>query len=806
MRLAWNQLPARLLFCPDRLPADARQRPLKQIVSLLLAASLVFGLAESAVLAWEQPAHREINRRAIELFEGSQALSAKYRNASFQPNAFSRAPVVTTSGKFSLTYNQRWSLDQNRAQIIAGGFSADEPNVYVSMKHFYDPLALSGVHELTDQDSAHGLVYEAIPATEWAVFRQDNPYSLLQAMLNYKASLEIPYTAEPADLPATGDFRDLAGTPADLTDMRQMYLGKAMRGLGETMHLVADMTQPAHVRNDSHPRYEITEQAITGPLASALLTFPRSDGVSVAGLGDLTTDIMVHLATWTNAHFFSQDTIADSKLGLKPANWEKPYAAPRLSALTTGTLNGYETWFASFSGKSVPMVRKEPGIFYDAYDITPEMAIRQAEVLLPLAAAADASVIDQFLPTLVLSQTVTEVAADPDLTAQAKQAGVEELKVYAAAISLTHQTASDPQWRQMGLTIRYSGPGTLWRTRKGKSTKISDVEFVDGQVVACQDPETGEMVAEKPRLILALGAPDKLNLSGPAVDYSIEMDDGIYATVEAGARKFLSDPYVFAQNESTIQLKADRTTIMPGEKITFTAEIDQPPERYELEWDFGDADPEATEAPEPVRTRKTTVAHTFEREQDYTVTVRLIDRKRKIVRAEDTLTVSAEFGELAGNWSIVMTVQEENAIFRNFLVAFMKGIIRLVISPIAEALEAGPIDPSVVDNFTFVGTTLEYETDLTRDKAKAKAGELVYHGPLTFVGSNKDYIEGSAGLNAVTVVLRDGLIVFLAEATGENGTSVSFPYLQAGRLVGDDRMTGTFNLEGSLSGTWVATR
>ncbi len=42
--------------------------------------------------------------------------------------------------------------------------------------------------------------------------------------------------------------------------------------------------------------------------------------------------------------------------------------------------------------------------------------------------------------------------------------------------------------------------------RGSRHRKITDVEFINGSVVACQDPETGEMVDGKPQLILPLGS------------------------------------------------------------------------------------------------------------------------------------------------------------------------------------------------------------------------------------------------------------------------------------------------------------
>ena len=747
---------------------------MKRALTFLLVIALLFA-STGIVQGWEQPAHQAINLEALNLFTSGLGKGDKYRNALFETDYFCTAPVVTTTGKFSLTYDQIWLNSPVQEHIVHGGFSADEPNIYVSMKHFYDPLALSGVHELTDQSSAHGMAYEAIPATQWALYRMDNPYCLTAAMMNYKASLEIPYTARIGSIPVNGNFRDFAGSPADLEEMRSMYLGKAMRGMGEVMHLVADMTQPAHVRNDSHPRTEITEQAITGGLATILTSFPRSDGQNVAALGNTIEELMVSLAFWTNSHFFSSDTITDPKLGISPANGEQPYASPTLSSLKPENLDGYSTWYAQFGREPVPMVRKLPGIFWDSYEITQDFAIRQGEVLLPLAVAACARTIDLFLPTLALYQDVEETVPDADLLSKAKEAGADDLRQFTAYIDLNHMIGNDPQWRAMGLEIRYSGPGELWRIRNGRKTKISDIEFVDGSVAACQDPVSGEMSAGRPQLLMPLGAPDRLKLSGPAVDYTVEMDDALFIVVAAGARTIQSDPYVFAQNEPSIRLTADRTTIMPGEKVTFSAEIEDPPERYELEWTFGDEDAEDLDSFQPLRTRRTTLTHVYEQEKEYTVKVRLIDRKRKIVRAEDTLDVSALFGDLSGPWNIQLTVQKENSFFRQLIVMIMKGIIRVILAPLAEALELGPIDESVVDSFTFVGTTMEYVTNLTRSDEE----DLLYQGPMTFTGSNTGYLEGAGDVSSVSLVMRQGSLVFYAHGGQRQWPVRHIPLLDA---------------------------
>ena len=150
-----------------------------------------------------------------------------------------------------------------------------------------------------------------------------------------------------------------------------MYLRTAMRALGETMHLVADMTQPAHVRNDSHPGWEVTEDAVTGASASALTKYTRVDGLVGLPLGNQVRDIMQTLSTYVNARFYSEDTIADAASGVLPRNGETPYANPNFSLFTAKTELGDMIYSQNFGGKRIPMLRKEPGTLYGYNHVIP---------------------------------------------------------------------------------------------------------------------------------------------------------------------------------------------------------------------------------------------------------------------------------------------------------------------------------------------------------------------------------------------------------------------------------------------------
>jgi hypothetical protein len=260
-----------------------------------------------------------------------------------------------------------------------------------------------------------------------------------------------------------------------------------------------------------------------------------------------------------------------------------------------------------------------------------------------------------------------------------------------------------------------------------------------------------------------------------------------------------STPYVFQQEETTITLTADRTTIMPGEKVNFTVEVENAPERYKLEWSFGDEEDDEGEILPSILNRNLSMSHTYNKEKEYTATVRLIDLKRNITRAEDTITVSTNLGELGGAWGLTMVVEEENKFFKSIVVAIMKMLIQYLISPLVEAISGEPVDPSTVDNFTFVGTTLEYSLDLT----KTDETGTVYQGPLVFIGSNTGFLEGSTNVSQLRMEIRDGEIVFVAIGVDENGGPVEYDFLKNGKMTSPTQIEGTYDLTGVMSGSWT---
>jgi hypothetical protein len=124
--------------------------------------------------------------------------------------------------------------------VAEGGYTADEPESYMALRHFYDPRKRA-----LDLETGRESTYLTDVHDPWIanLLMGHNPRVDARAW-----ALEVsPYAwrvgANALDLPAQG---------ASVEARRRAY-GRAWRALGETLHLLADMTVPAHVRNDAHP-------------------------------------------------------------------------------------------------------------------------------------------------------------------------------------------------------------------------------------------------------------------------------------------------------------------------------------------------------------------------------------------------------------------------------------------------------------------------------------------------------------------------------------------------------------------------
>jgi hypothetical protein len=396
----------------------------------ILAVAFVGFIARDA-LAWEnKQAHPTINERAFDLFLQTIATGAKYERGAIDREMVMAGPAVTAPGYFNITTGTQSGTVRN--WLAHGGYSADEPEIIMSLRHFFDPLAKEQYY-LTDIVGDTAVSNPAIDARTWAidgpssVMYPENDFSWVKGLAYYRLAMVLE------------------------TD-REENLAKAFRALGETMHLLGDMTQPAHVRNDGHPTgdSDAIEDAVTKTVIDGL-DVTQAPAVTIAVTGPEL--LFQNVASYTNATFYSDDTIADSASGVKPYNGKPPYEQPSFAGLT------YQDGVVS-RGSDRLLEQTLTGYLFGTnaakpFHVPAAFAPDYARHLIPLAVQANARLVDMFLPDLSLTLSVQE--------------GTDTATVSG---ELVHKP--DSVWTQ---AIAYSGPGTLCR-RGGQS--IAEVTFSAG--------------------------------------------------------------------------------------------------------------------------------------------------------------------------------------------------------------------------------------------------------------------------------------------------------------------------------------
>lgn len=315
------------------------------------------------------------------------------------------------------------------------------------------------------------LLRPQIDAVTWAFEHEENDHNWHQGKLAYKAAMEND----------TALFGKLN---------RSQMFGKAFRALGETMHLMADMAQPAHTRGDSHSLFEPVEMNVKEKMIRKIMgdrhknpDFKPVPEFEIEENLEL-QERMKKLAAFTNSHFFSNDTIFDFETWKFPRNNKRPYPSPQLSRLRheAGIYYGYfETvgWvpMAKETGSPFSKVlidndkfgRKNP-----FYNVMPNMAESQAKVLIPIAVYNCAECIKAFLPSFKVKFSL-------------KRAGEGE---FITDGELIHDVDLDDDWRKIG-AIRFNGPGYLRINNTWEK-----VELKDGQLASTRlKLKSGDRVA-----------------------------------------------------------------------------------------------------------------------------------------------------------------------------------------------------------------------------------------------------------------------------------------------------------------------
>jgi len=269
--------------------------------------------------AWEINTHRAIDREAI---EASSNLKTFVKNSGISTNSY-----VYNNEKFegygTYTYldyirngetgilgilpgisNENWRQSFNSSRpsyqkMIEAGAILEDAQWYHSLvgrylNHFYDA-----------QDHGDGL-WRFLSAKDWS------------EGLTYGTTIPFNYYSYPQVL----TYFEKAFTEASPT-VRKKYQAKMFVALGHLLHLMNDMTSPAHTRDDSHPFGDVMEIygrggingdnknmgfRISGNDLVNPESFPTYPDSSVPKYSKF-SDFITKEAKWTATHFFSNDTI-----------------------------------------------------------------------------------------------------------------------------------------------------------------------------------------------------------------------------------------------------------------------------------------------------------------------------------------------------------------------------------------------------------------------------------------------------------------------------------------------------------------
>lgn len=275
--------------------------------------------------------------------------------------------------------------------IMHGGFSADEPQVPASLRHFYDPVSIDGVSYLTDLVENYAITYnQPLPkmnAKEWAISATENPYNWNYA----KQYLSNAFYNE---------------------INRSKYLGDAYRALGEVLHLFADMGCPPHVRNDAHPAFangyvgdpdpyeelikskQVLDYGTSNISPDATTASQFKNAVSASNLFEV-------MASFTNKNFFSEDTQYGTNI-TPHINDRRSYLSPAVGSDVIYNSND-NYYYKTINGKQIKMLQSKSYLFglgskYTTIDL--ECVKSQASVLIPTIVEGGANLIRLFIPTI----------------------------------------------------------------------------------------------------------------------------------------------------------------------------------------------------------------------------------------------------------------------------------------------------------------------------------------------------------------------------------------------------------------------
>jgi hypothetical protein len=213
---------------------------------------LVGALLPRVAISYELRTHEEITRRA---FEASTGLKNYLTSQSISPGQTFDPNAVTRRAQLAQFQNTGTAVDwMIEGAIREDDFAKDARGVLGGCPRPRNPP--SEIHRVLNHflDVQHGgrgltvLFFEGIPAHDWALGRQGRGGGPKQNQFSLPDAREYQYQSLVAPSPG----------------MRDKNTALLFRGLGQVLHLVEDMAQPQHTRNDVHANCLLVPDAIVG--------------------------------------------------------------------------------------------------------------------------------------------------------------------------------------------------------------------------------------------------------------------------------------------------------------------------------------------------------------------------------------------------------------------------------------------------------------------------------------------------------------------------------------------------------------
>lgn len=349
--------------------------------------------------------HTYINDAITDAFIKQMPTDPVLKNYFIQPNAKVKGTGVTAKGQYFINEG-----DMNftfKEWLRHAGFSADEPEVLQAIRHFYDPIGLdAGKQYLTDFPPLLGLANPEVDILSWALEHNGEVVNGTQG-LHY---LFQNYSWEDGKKSFVMAMQETDQTKQD------KLMAHAWRCLGESLHALADMACPVHVRNDGHPPGD------ADPLENAIQNIgflPASPGnlwdqslITKMKGRDSIRQIFHDMALFTNENFFTNQTIYGNgvepiKPVIRPGN---PYPLPYVRESGGGWdyVADEFTYYKMFGSNRIKMCKDR---YYFANAVTTnyrtpkayvdlDVAKSQSTILLSNVIGIGPEVIKRFLPEM----------------------------------------------------------------------------------------------------------------------------------------------------------------------------------------------------------------------------------------------------------------------------------------------------------------------------------------------------------------------------------------------------------------------